>query len=459
MMVVQQLPRGTREFAVYLRDLLARVDQRAGWAAVFWQRDPDGMRACLDGVEVPPWDVVEALLTDLAHDAGPGAAAHEMPRARALHRASLRAYDSRPGSREALGDRLDQMLREQSYAAERRTELARALTTATSAGEAEGIRLDLAWAADDHTRATARCAELRSRIEELAWRAVGSQPRTTTAEPFGHDGDPFPVAPEREPGREPEAEPEKEPAPAPKSKQRPKRRTRGSARFAGMMEEVAADPAAVPGVLVDPAPAQTSRSPRGARFAGAAEAEAEPRAEARPDDDARRVTVETVRTLMRLRAEGRGGEAHGVLVEAAYGPADRFPLLAAELQRAGLGADWATLLWEAASLPPDRMVTAATALAAAGRAADGEQMLRQGVVRPAEEIGEAALGLLAEGRRREARSLLDAYVRTRTPEEAARSALPAPDRLVPLLLEAARSVSQQRHWDLLHAVRVAGLAS
>jgi len=225
------------------------------------------------------------------------------------------------------------------------------------------------------------------------------------------------------------------------------------------MVEEAADPAAVPGVPAAPVPAQKSRSPRGARFAGAAEAQAEPRAQARPDDDARRVTVETVRTLMRLRAEGRGGEAHGVLAEAAYGPADRFPLLAAELQRAGLGADWATLLWEAASLPPDRMVAAATALAGAGRGADGEQMLRQGVVRPAEEIGEAALGLLVDGRRHEARSLLDAYVRTHTPEEAARSALPAPDRLVPLLLEAAQSLSQQRHRDLLHAVRVAGLAS
>jgi hypothetical protein len=86
-------------------------------------------------------------------------------------------------------------------------------------------------------------------------------------------------------------------------------------------------------------------------------------------------------------------------------------------------------------------------------------MLRQGVVRPAGEIGEAVLGLSEERRHREVRALLDAYVRARTPEEAARSAAPDPQRLVPLLLEAARGVSDQRHWDLVHALRVAGLTA
>ncbi|MBK3638919.1 hypothetical protein JHN52_40055, partial [Streptomyces sp. MBT97] len=51
------------------------------------------------------------------------------------------------------------------------------------------------------------------------------------------------------------------------------------------------------------------------------------------------------------------------------------------------------------------------------------------------------------------------YVRVRTPEEAARSAAPAPRTLVPLLLEAARSVSEERHWDLVHALRVAGFTA
>ncbi|MET7441421.1 hypothetical protein ABZS63_29705, partial [Streptomyces sp. NPDC005568] len=61
-MAVGQLPHDVREFTAFLNGLLTRLDQRAGWCAVFWQRDPEGMRACLDGWEVPPWDVVEALL-------------------------------------------------------------------------------------------------------------------------------------------------------------------------------------------------------------------------------------------------------------------------------------------------------------------------------------------------------------------------------------------------------------
>ncbi|TXS59280.1 hypothetical protein EAO69_41885, partial [Streptomyces sp. me109] len=64
-MVVDQLPAEIREFASFLDGLMRRLDQDGGWCGVFWQRDPDGMRACLEGREVPPWDVVEALLQDL----------------------------------------------------------------------------------------------------------------------------------------------------------------------------------------------------------------------------------------------------------------------------------------------------------------------------------------------------------------------------------------------------------
>ncbi|NEY37347.1 hypothetical protein GTU99_35495, partial [Streptomyces sp. PRKS01-65] len=116
----------------------------------------------------------------------------------------------------------------------------------------------------------------------------------------------------------------------------------------------------------------------------------------------------------------------------------------------------ATLLWEAASLPADRLVEAADALRAAGRGADAEQILRQGVARPVAELGRAALELAAQGRHRAARAWLDACVRVRTPQDAAGSAAPDPGRLVPLLLEAARGVSGERHRDLAHALRVAG---
>ncbi|MEU2777742.1 hypothetical protein ABZ646_33830, partial [Streptomyces sp. NPDC007162] len=166
-----------------------------------------------------------------------------------------------------------------------------------------------------------------------------------------------------------------------------------------------------------------------------------------------------VAQLVPLRAAGRTGEAHALLAEVAQWPAARFPLLAEALQGAGLGADWSTLLWEAASLPPARLVPVADALAVAGRSEDARQILRQGVVRPATEIGAAVLALETAGRHREATTLLDAYVQVRTPEEAAHSAEPDPHLLVPLLLRSARQISEQRHRDLLHALRVAGLAS
>ncbi|MFJ9241269.1 hypothetical protein [Streptomyces sp. NPDC101776] len=559
-MAVDQLPGQVREFANYLDGLLARLDQGGGWCGVFWQRDPDGMQACLGGREIPPWDVVEALLQDLAAEYGHGVATQEKERARALHAAALAAFDARPGSRDALGDRLDVMLREQKYAAERQAELGRLLNVARTREEADALRLDLAWAHDDHERATARCTELRARIEQLdnyahfqGGRGVVHRdrhgnvfrvddmpqgqndsaydqgnsaydrnaaphrlPRQRDAEQIpgngpqggygsadgpvgtrrdgrvpdarrGYEeferanpgyGDPEPAPDYGNPDLAPEfeapdamangftdADPATEPpdqteAPAPKQR----KRRRGSARFAGLAEDDTAsartpDPAAAVPELPAPAPT-TRRTPRGARFAGAARPAERVQPQREPlDAEARQGTVEAVQRLVGLRREGRSGEAHALLVEAAYWPAARFPLLAAELQRAGLGADWATLLWEAASLPADRLVGAADALVAAGRTADGEQILRQGVARPATEIGEAVLALAAEGRRREIMALLDAYVRVRTPEEAARSVAADPQQLVPLLVEAARGVSDERHWDLVHALRVAGFTA
>ncbi|SOE08150.1 hypothetical protein [Streptomyces sp. Ag109_G2-15] len=693
-MAVDQLPGRVREFANYLDGLLGRLDQGGGWCGVFWQRDPEGMQACLDGCEVPPWDVVEALLQDLGAVYGPAAAAAERERARTLHGAAISAYDARPGARDALGDRLDVMLREQRYAAERQAELSRLLTEAPSREEADALRLDLAWAQDDHERATARCAELQDRMEELDRRAVGvpildgsevrggddggvpggggapaipeghgagagalgvengGGPRTPHAEGFGaavgtggdgvpgvpgvegfgggrartsraegfggaavaggggsavsrgggapsaawrdagaepfqpldaqaagHDGrlagavggrDPWfaeqaprsgmsdpgpavrragagvdpgpwpaatddgpawsatdpaaarpaapatdgrpawsatdpatpqpalpatdsrsawsaadpaaarPAAPATDsrpawsvgdpaaprPATHPTASSTHEvtPGPAPEAATpaKSRKRRRGSARFAGMVEDAGA-PVVVPQAPVAAVPEVSTgrRTPRGARFAGAAEAveAVEVPVEAVVDAEAGAAVAGAVERLVRLRTEGRTGEAHVLLVEIAQWPAARFPLLADRLQRAGLGADWATLLWEAASLPAERLVAAADALEAAGRVADGQQMLRQGVARPAEEIGAAVLGLDGEGRAREVRALLDAYVRVRTPEEAARSVTADPRRLVPLLLEAAQGVSQERHWDLVHALRVAGFTA
>ncbi|MEU5071196.1 hypothetical protein AB0G76_06535 [Streptomyces asoensis] len=633
-MAVDQLPGRVREFVSYLNGLLSRLDQGAGWCAVFWQRDPDGMRACLEGHEVPPWDVVEAVLQDLAAEYGAAVAAQQEEHVRPLHAAALAAHDARPGGRDALGDRLDVMLREQRYAADRLAGLGRRLSGAVTEEEADAVRLELAWARDDHERATARCAELRYRIAEFdrlpaagphrgaspytAPRAMDPAPRPAPADGIRsahgtHEPTPGPPsadphesahdtpaahgaaessygtpavhgtaepsysapaahgtsepsygspaahgtaepsygspaahgAPEPSHGTpavhgtaessygapaahgivepsygtvsargtaEPSygspaahgapessfgaagargvdgpasgrsggayggdasvggapapgpasAAPSAEDAPAPAAVPKQRKRRRGSARFAGLADDDAV-PADEPPADRPAAPAPAARrTPRGARFAGAAVEKAalrsEPQREAL-DDVARRETAEAVQRLVRLRGDGRSGEAHALLVELASWPAARIPLLAAELQRAGLTADWTTLLWEAASLPADRLVAAADALVAVGRTADGEQILRQGVARPAAEIGRAVLALSEGGRLREVRALLDAYVRVRTPEEAARSAAPAPRTLVPLLLEAARSVSEERHWDLVHALRVAGFTA
>lgn len=370
-MAVDQLPGPFREFANYLDGLLGRLDRGGGWCAVFWQRDPDGMRACLDGREVPPWDVLEALLQDLAAAYGSAAARAERERARLLHAAAVSAYDTLPGARDVLGDRLDVMLREQRYAAEREAELGRLLASAVSREEADTLRLDLAWARDDRRRAGARCAELRWRIGELDRRAVGvpipdvsavlgagqgfDAPRGegpgVGAEGPGSGGAAVSGGPEgiTVAGRTGASAPAK-----------PRKRRRGSARFAGLAEDEVA-PVVVPQAAVAAVPETPAgpRTPRGARFAGAAEAEVPVRAPAPvPDAEAGPAVAGAVERLVRLRTEGRGGEAHVLLVEFAHWPAARLPLLADALHRAGLGADWATLLWEAASLPAGRLVAA-----------------------------------------------------------------------------------------------------
>ncbi|MGO4462106.1 hypothetical protein AB4039_33170, partial [Streptomyces sp. M-16] len=81
----------------------------------------------------------------------------------------------------------------------------------------------------------------------------------------------------------------------------------------------------------------------------------------------------------------------------------------------------------------------------------------QGVARPAAEVAEAALALGAAGRDREARTLLGAFVRLRTAEEAAALARRDPHWFAPRLLAGARALSGTRHRDLAHALRVAGI--
>ncbi|MGA5472911.1 hypothetical protein ACPCUK_29555 [Streptomyces arboris] len=458
-MTVHQHAVDVGTFAQYLRETTARLDPGRGWYGVFTRRDPQGMRSCLDGVEIPPWDVVESLLADLAEVHGAYFAEQVSVRAAALYSASAAAHDRRPGGRQELVHRLELMIREQGRAAER-------LRTAGAGGVDPADPDALAWAHDDHRRASARCAELRKRLAAV----TVPHPRA------GAD-------PERVPGPAPERVPESvaEPVPAPEAPEplgrprsrraasawaaesapAPRRKKPRGARFAGLdvddEEETAYAPSPVPAL---PAPPSEGGSAlRGARFGGgpAEAAEEGPAPAALPDAGAGEAVAAAVGRLVRLRAEGRSGEAHVVLCEVAAWPAPRLPVLAVALYRAGLAADWTTLLWEASSLPPAGFAAAAGALAAAGRDEDCGLLLRQGVARPAAEVAEAVLALDGAGREGEARALLGAFVRVRTPQEAAELAGGGGDRVLPHLLAAAREVSVEREWDLVHALRVAGV--
>ncbi|MFJ9920933.1 hypothetical protein ACIRSF_16760 [Streptomyces rubiginosohelvolus] len=571
-MTVHQQAYEVGVFAQYLRDLVARLDPGRGWYGVFARRDPAGMRSCLDGVEIPPWDVVESLLADLAALHGARFAEQVSVRAAALYSASAAAHDRRPGGRQELVHRLELMVREQRRAAER--------LRGPDPAEPDA----LAWARDDHDRATARCAELRKRLAAVAapegWlrsedgeglragaggtagsagvggvagtagiagaavsgpagpAGAGRVPRpragaggAVAGRPHGRgtgaEGEPAwaddpareslvealaPEAPggwapeasgaparlaggpyadtepcgpaEPSPAAEPHRTPESSGDPEP-STPAPRRKKPRGARFAGLEVDDEEAAGCAPSPL--PGPPEPGRSgapaPRGARFGGAAaeagehggrggqgghagrgrgrtgrdrgaDGYADPVA---PDPAAGQAVAGAVAQLVRLRAEGRSGEAHVVLCEVAAWPAPRLPVLALALHRAGLAADWTTLLWEASSLPPAGFAAAAGALAAAGREADCGLLLRQGVARPAAEVADAALALDGSGRGDRARDLLGAFVRVRTPQEAAELALSGGTGLLPLLLAGAREVSGEAEWDLVHALRVAGV--
>lgn len=538
-MTRHELPAEIGAFARYFRGMTALLDPDGGWYAVFRQRDPEGLRACLDGAEVPPWDVVESLLHDLAASHENRPVDRETARAGRLHAASAAAHDRLPGGPDALRERLRLMRHEQATAASRADDvLGRLRLVGQGSPEADQLEYDLAWVRDDYARATARCAELRERLDAVAESSnapaahatqsthgaptprssspahaappapeYGSPEARPTAadgwyraeEPvvddqsvFGRPDGGRPTAPDEwfrpEPGRtgaprggadggrdsegwggpdsrrgtadagdtgsNPTVGPEDSQEMAQVPGQRRKQRKQRGARYAFTE---GTDPSATP--LVPPA---ATAPPRGARFGGASAsdrnvADGPDSGLTRQQAEARRAALDTVAVLVRLRAAGRSGEAHVALCEAAARPAEQLPFLAAELHRAELGADWASVLWEVSSLPPDRLAAAASALAMAGRDADCGVLLRQGVSRSAEDIAHAVVALGDSGRAQEIQALLGAFVRARTPEDAARIAAVDPQRLVPWLLEAARGISTGHERDLARALRSAGM--
>ncbi|MFE9857368.1 hypothetical protein [Streptomyces sp. NPDC005780] len=456
-MTVHQHAVSIGEFAHHLREVAALLDPARGWYGVFCRRDPEGMRACLAGAEIPPWDVMESLFADLASVRGAAFAERASVRAAQLYAVSAATHDRRPGGQRQLVERLELMLREQANAAGR-------LSAARTGGEAGGADAEaVAWARDDHARASARCTELRRRLAAVSapsdWFRTEGEPVPLRTEGEPVPGSPEPPAPPRQPAAVHDAVREtvrETPEPSPVRAGGPSRTKPRGARFAGLEVEEEAPVAAAP---VLPVPPVAAAQPRGARFGGALRTESDPPgpAPAAPDQAALQSVRATVATLVRLRTEGLSGEAHGVLCEAAGRPAELLPVLAVELHRAGLGADWQTLLWEVSSLPPAELAAAADALAGAGRPEDCGHLLRQGVARPPAEIADAVIALDRAGRGPQAQALLGAFVRVRTPQDAARIAESDPRRLVPHLLAAARTVSGARERDIEHALRIAGI--
>ncbi|WP_328718490.1 hypothetical protein OHT52_02720 [Streptomyces sp. NBC_00247] len=463
-MTVRQQVFEVDEFARFLGELAARLDPGSGWYGVFVRRDPAGMRACFEGVEIPPWDVVESLLQDLAAARGARFAERESVRAASLYSASAAARDRLPGGRQELDQRLRLMVREQEEAGRR-------LRAAGAGGVRTADRQALAWAQDDHRRACARCDELRTRLAAIAAPSGWFRPEADGYEADGYGADGYGEspggavrerrAPKARTGRvaSPPAVPAP-PEPAGRPAAKPVRGKPRGARFAGLeTDEAGPSPSVFP---LLPSAAPSAPKPRGARFgasAPAADAGADgPAPVPAADPETVRAAADAVALLLAMRAEGRTGEAYAVLCEAAAWPAERLPVLAVALGLAGLGADWATLLWEVSSLPPAGLAAAVAALAEAGRGEDCGPLLRQAASRPAEEIADAAVALDLAGREAEAAELLGAFVRVRSPQDAARVAGAGPARLVPRLLAAARAVSAAREWDLVHALRVAGVA-
>lgn len=539
----------------YVRDLTRRLDPGAGWYGEFLRRDPGGVRACLEGVAIPPWDVLESLLEDLPGD--PESRAREAVHAAGLRAAAVAAWDAMPGGERELRLQLDAAAGQWAASEAALRSLTDRLGVTGDPGEAAALARELAWTRDDAARAAARHTDLTTRLRALPLPGVPRQREPAPAHARHQNPEPpLQPLPDRAPGQEwqpglrpepapgrvwhgdpelplqpmpdrqsdrewrrgpgrdpghgsgaesesatgpdrewrrqsgwgpepewrPESAPERESwsgppldpdrEPEPESVAEPVGRAegrwlRGVRRAGGARYAGAPSADAVPAA---DAPAAPLPAPRGARFAGGAVAEPARAAEG-PAGSGQRAPEcgpfepagqaparrDFAAELLALREQGRTGEAHALLCEAAAWPAGRLPALAAELARAGLAADWATLLWEAASLPPERLAAAAAALGGAGREGDCDRLLRQGVARPAAEVAEAALALGAAGHDREAGTLLGAFVRLRTAEEAAALARRDPHWFAPRLLAEARALSGTRHRDLAHALRVAGI--
>ncbi|MCJ1681324.1 hypothetical protein MTF65_29005 [Streptomyces sp. APSN-46.1] len=173
-----------------------RLDPGAGWYGEFLRRDPEGMRACLNGVAMPPWDVVESLLLDA------GAQAPEAEYAAGLRAAAVTAWDLRPGGVEELRNLLTAAVAERAASRAALRNLTARLAVAADPAEADALARELPWAQDDAARAAARYEDLTSRLTATPHQRPSPPNQPPPAQP-AHPTQPQPSA---QPERQPEAQ-------------------------------------------------------------------------------------------------------------------------------------------------------------------------------------------------------------------------------------------------------------
>ncbi|MGW7194110.1 hypothetical protein ACWGIP_34005, partial [Streptomyces sp. NPDC054838] len=172
--------------ADYLRGLTRRLDPGAGWYGEFLRRDPEGMRACLDGAAIPPWDVLASLLLDGSAVAG------EVEYAARLRDAAAAAWDRAPGGARELRELLARAAEQRAASEAALAGLTERLAATTDPAQARALTRELYWLQDDTARAEARHGDLTARLAALS--------------PGARAGSPAPRRPDLTPGPAPRAE-------------------------------------------------------------------------------------------------------------------------------------------------------------------------------------------------------------------------------------------------------------
>lgn len=151
----------------YLLGLTQRLDPGAGWYGEFLRRDPEGMKACLDGAAMPPWDMVESLLRDLAGARGAEFAARETVYAAQLRAAAVTVWDRLPGGEGELRTLLAAAVAQRAASQTALRSLTVRLGRAADRAQTDTLTRELAWAQDDVARAVARHEDLAARLRAL----------------------------------------------------------------------------------------------------------------------------------------------------------------------------------------------------------------------------------------------------------------------------------------------------